>query len=425
MVAVDFSRSANLKNGGLYVGELQAGKGTIGLQIGNPITPEDHRIWMWSAVAKGARAINIYAYYPMSSGYESGGYGLINLDGTITERAKHAGQTAKFIDENKALFLASKPVKAEIALVYNPLAQMVGGEQRYADFDGHQNSLFGYYRFFAEHNIPVDFIHRKNLEAGEFSQYKLIIVPYPLMFSQQAADGLKNFVMQGGFVLAEARLAWNDERGFAAQTIPGMGLDEVFGAQETSVKMSDKVTMKIIKNSHPALEGFDENDSLKGAYFAESIEPIKNQPSQILASLEDGTPVIIASKYGKGETLLLGSFLGMANHPDADQNNNRFLMNLLDWAKITRPFTTSHDGKIETPVEVRMQTNSNGWLMFLINHGANDESVNIQIRVAENRKFSCREIISNKAMELKYKNFVLDINAKILRKDVQIWRITL
>jgi beta-galactosidase len=35
-----------------------------------------------------------YAYYPMSSGYEAGGYGLINLDGTITERAVHAGEIA-------------------------------------------------------------------------------------------------------------------------------------------------------------------------------------------------------------------------------------------------------------------------------------------------------------------------------------------
>lgn len=423
MVAVDFSRSANLKNGGLYVGELQAGKGTIGLQIGNPITPEDHRIWMWSAIAKGARAINIYAYYPMSSGYESGGYGLINLDGTITERAKHAGQTAKIIDENIQLLLASQPVKAEIALVYNPLAQMVGGEQRYADFDGHQNSLFGYYRFFAEHNIPVDFIHRKNLESGDVSSYKLIIVPYPLMFSQSAADGLKNFVKQGGFVVAEARLAWNDERGFAAQVIPGMGLDEVFGAQETSVKMSDKVAMKIMPNFHPTMKGFNENDTLKGAYFAESLEPFKNSAAQVLALLDDGTPVIIASKFGNGETILIGTFLGMANHPTSDQKNNQFLMNLLGWTKIVRPFTTSHDGKLDSPVEVRMQTNASGWLLFVINHSEHDEAVNIKINVNKDQTFTCREIISERKFTLKSNIKILNLDIQIARRSVEVWDI--
>jgi len=32
--------------------------------------------WAWSAIAKGAKGVNIYAYYPMSTGYEAGGYGL-------------------------------------------------------------------------------------------------------------------------------------------------------------------------------------------------------------------------------------------------------------------------------------------------------------------------------------------------------------
>lgn len=49
---------------------------------------------------------------------------------------------------------------------------------------GHANSLIGYYRAFAGHNVPVDFIHREHLENQEFSQYKLVIVPWPLMFTQ-------------------------------------------------------------------------------------------------------------------------------------------------------------------------------------------------------------------------------------------------
>src|SRR5699024_4510487 len=77
----DFSYAANKQHGGFYVGELQAGQGTVGLKIGDPIKPSDEREWIWTAIAAGAKAVNIYAYYPMSTGYESGGYGLINLDG--------------------------------------------------------------------------------------------------------------------------------------------------------------------------------------------------------------------------------------------------------------------------------------------------------------------------------------------------------
>ena len=72
----------------------------------------------------------------MSSGYEAGGYGLINLDGTLTERAVNAGQIADVVNRNQQLFLNATPVKAEIGIVYNPLTQMVGGMQR-RDFPRH------------------------------------------------------------------------------------------------------------------------------------------------------------------------------------------------------------------------------------------------------------------------------------------------
>ncbi len=421
-VAVDFSRSANLKNGGFYVGELQAGKGTIGLQIGDPITPEDHRLWMWSVVARGAKAINIYAYYPMSSGYESGGYGLINLDGSVTERAKRAGEIARIIDQNQKLLLESKPVPAQIAIVYNPLAQMVGGEQR-GDFDGHQNSLIGYYRFFVEHNVPVDFIHRRNLEAGDVSQYRLIIVPYPLMFSQKAADGLKKFVNDGGYVAAEARMAWNDERGFAADVIPGMGLSKVFGAIESNVKMTERAKLVVANNSHPALKGLTSSDTLKGAYFAESLEPLKGTQSQILATLSDGTPGMVASRFDKGETILIGSFLGLANHPVADRTNNRLLLNLLDWAGIVRPVTTSHDGEPDNPIEVRLQENGDGLLLFILNHGNQREELRARLKVKKDGILVAHEIIQNRKLQVKARNSMVELDSSIGGKEVQVWRI--
>jgi len=101
---MDFARSTGRSKNGFYVGELQAGMGVRGTVVGNPVTSEDHRLWPGTPV-RGARAINVYAYYPMNSGYESGGYGLINLDGTLTERSKAIGQIARVVDQNSALFL--------------------------------------------------------------------------------------------------------------------------------------------------------------------------------------------------------------------------------------------------------------------------------------------------------------------------------
>jgi len=422
-VAVDFSRSANRKNGGFYVGELQAGKGTYGLNIGNPITPEDHRLWMWSAVARGAKAINIYAYYPMSSGYESGGYGLINLDGTVTERAVAAGKTAAIITRNKDFILASKPVAAQVAIVYNPLAQMVGGEQRTVTTDLHQNSLLGYYRFFTEENIPVDFIHRRDLERDDLSQYRLIIVPYPLMFTETAAAGLKKYIANGGHALTEARLAWNDERGFAAPVIPGMGLEKVFGVHETSVKMGDRVALNVGSRKHPLLSFLAAGDTLWGANFAESLEADKNNPALVLATLNDGAAGLTVSLYGRGEAACIGTFLGMANHLAARETNNRFLRGLVEWAKIERVFTTSCDGVKDNPIEVRLMDNPRGFMLFIFNRADDSKPVQVQIKTPSDRGYRVRDLLHEEARAVESPNKKLNLDLTLSGHDVGVWEI--
>ncbi|MBN1543661.1 beta-galactosidase [candidate division KSB1 bacterium] len=420
-VAVDFSRSANKRNGGFYVGELQAGKGTYGLNIGNPITPGDHRLWMWSAIAKGAKAINIYAYYPMSSGYESGGYGLINLDGSLTERAIAAGKTARTVTDNMELLLESRDVAAQVAVVYNPLAQMVGGEQRTVTGDMHLQSLLGYYRFLTERNIPMDFIHRRDLELNEPLPYKLIIVPYPLMFTQQAADGLKRFIADGGCVLSEARLAWNDERGFAAPAIPGMGLDQVFGVRETSVRMGERIAMSIADTSHPLAAGLSQADTLYGANFAESLELLADRPGTVLATFADGTAALTVSPYGKGKGVTVGSFLGMANHLQAAESNNRFLENLVGWTEIERPLTTSHDGIADSPIEVRMRQTSQRRILFILNFGQEEQEVSVVTEVDHDRNYRLQELVGGRNQSLTARDKSLTLQTSIAGRDAQVW----
>jgi len=418
MVAVDFSRCANKKNNGFYVGEMQAGKGTYGLNIGNPITPEDHRVWMWSAIAKGAKAINIYAYYPMSSGYESGGYGLVNLDGSVTERAIQAGRTAQIIHKNKDLLLKSEPIPAQIAIVYNPLAQMVGGEQRHAAGDMHQLSLFGYYRAFAENNITVDFIHRSDLESQDLAQYKLIIVPYPLMFTQKAADGLKAFVAKGGYAVVEARPAWNDERGFAAPIIPGMGLDEVFGVREHQVQMLEKVQMNLTNMNYSLSYKFNSGANLTGAYFAESFEILDNDKVTILAQLPDGAACMIESKHGAGKALLIGSFMGMATHQDA-RENIPFILNMLRWAEIKLPFSTPQS----TPIEILVHKNQGEYLLFMINHGLTTQEVLLDLQVETRGSFTIQDLLTNTVVKISSHTGTLSIKRMVEGRDVKVLRV--
>lgn len=420
---MDFTRSANREKGGWYVGELQAGLGTIALLVSDPVTAEDHRIWAWSAIAKGAKGVNIYAYYPMSSGYEAGGYGLINLDGTLTDRAVKAGKMADVVNKNQELFLSSKPVKAEIGIVYNPLTQMVGGMQRRDYPAALTNSLIGYYQTFANHNIPVDFIHLQHIENQDLSQYKLVIVPYPIMFTQKAANGLKEFVENGGYVLAEARLAWNDDRGYASEIIPGLGLHDVFGVREDEVRMRESVNLTVTNQKHPALSGLNAGDMLKGSLYAQSVNPLQNRKIEILATTEQGQPAVVSSRFGKGEAMLAGSYLGMANFPEIAPTNDRFFTNLLDWAKIERPFTTSLDGRNTSQVEVKLQENSKGNIIFVINHSNKEEVIDIDLKVKNNGNYILRDVVSGKEEQKRSSGNILKLTTRVESRNVKVLEI--
>ena len=419
MSILDFQRSANRMNRGWYVGEMQAGDGTIALLHSDPVTPADQRIWAWSSIAKGARGINVYAYYPMSSGYESGGYGLINLDGTLTERARSTGSIARLVDRNRALFLASRPVPARVAIVYNPLSQLVGGAQRRQDWpQALQNSLVGYYRVFAENNVPVDFIHRNELERGDLSQYRLIVVPYPIMFTEAAAAGLRRFVERGGHAVAEARLAWNDDRGYAAEIIPGAGLHEVFGVREKNLWMRPSIELTVTDTRHPLTAGL--RGSLRGELYANTVTVLSDR-ARVLASF-GGDPAIVASRYGNGQTLFVGSYLGWGNHPEQRAENTSFILRLAEWAGIEKPVSTSLDGTLDRPLVARLQESDAGHLLFLINHHPGAQKPSVTVRVADG-SYALSEIVTGRRQIATARNGRLEFDTSIGGRDVEVWSV--
>lgn len=346
---------------GFYVGELQAGYGVHGIINGDPVTGSDLTMEMWGMVSRGAKALNIYAFYPMSSGYESLGYGLINLDGTLTDRSKIAGETAKVIAANEDAILSAKPAPAEVAVVFNPLAPLLGGEQAYGDRHSIHRAVAGYHRMFFERNIPVDFPSARELDPARLSHYKLVIVPYPLLLTQQMADALREYVRQGGHMFVEARPGWVDEQGHAQPIQPGFGWDQMTGVRESRMLPTKTVQIQWGSSQFP------------GMSFEEELRPLDHSTAKAIATFADGTPAAFENAYGKGSVIILGSFAGepnqvspVANHPLADL--------LTAWAGISRPQLTS-----DSFVELRRMQSDRGELVFLFNHGVQAAHVKCEL----------------------------------------------
>lgn len=383
---LDFVRSMGLGNGGFYIGELQAGYGVFGMKMSYPVVGDDLRDWMWSTIAYGARAVNIYAYYPMSTGYEAGGYGLVELDGKVTERAEASGRIARTVTENMGLFLEAQPARAEIAILYNPLSHMVGGQQAFTGegqtvgVNNLSESLQGVHRAFFERGIPADFLHVRDLGTPRAAGYKLIVAAYPVMMSQPHVRALVDYVREGGTLVTEARCGWVDEKGASSPVIPGGGLHEVLGCRELQLLPIPKTSTLTFKASHEAFPLLKPGDTLDTVFFEESFE-VFGRDSRVLAEFPDGKPAVVFAPYGKGRAVIAGSFLGSAYHHFKNPDNGKFFAGLAEWLKVVPPVRATSSNP-EVIVEGRILEGSDGLVLFGFNRGEKATSARFAVRTS-------------------------------------------
>jgi beta-galactosidase len=373
MSGLDGIRSA-AGDRGWWIGELQAGQGATGVRVANPVTDADVRLWGWATISRGARSISYYAYYPMSSGYESNGYGLIELDGAMTARARAAGAFADLVGRNANLFTELRPERSRVAIVYNRLSHMAGGNT-IGPGQTARSALVGAYRALFDENIQADFVHADEVASGKLRDYKAVYFPYPIMISQPVVDRLKSYVQEGGVLISEARPAWNDERGFANPVIPGGGLEEVFGAREAELRSGDPLSFTMADNL-PAEISAARGLVVPGSTYLEILSP---QPgTRVLASTAAQEPVATERVYGKGRAILLGTFVSAAFEQDPDKNAaaGRLIAALVRGAGITPRVTVAG-----APgwVESRLMESSRALLLVAINHDTASHRVAIEL----------------------------------------------
>ena len=420
----DFTRSFGFDEGrrGFWVGELQGGFGTIAVNVSPTVTPEDLRVWTWTALSRGAKGINYYAWYPMNAGYESGGFGLNHLDGTITERAKVAGSIAQVVDRNQGLFLDARPPRAEVAVVYNPLAHFVGGRQRATAYGGPQgevvgierDSLLGMHRALFPRNVPLDYVHIDHLSADRLRQYRLVVFPYPLMIPEASVRAFAQYVRDGGTLVAEARLAWNNERGYASERIPGLGLWEVMGCREIAIETppGGRTTLRWTGSDLPGVAGLE----LPGRWYKETLEPLSSS-ARVVAQFADGAAAAVASRYGQGRTLMLGSYVSAAAQSTPTPEAERFFAGLLDWAGVRLPLRTTG------PVEARHLESGADTLVFVFNHGRQEATSDVALRLNDGN-YSAVDLVDGRAVKLARGDDGVTFSVVLPPSGVQVVRIT-
>lgn len=192
--AFDGIRSAGRERG-WWLSELQVQGG------GRAVTGADVRVWAWTALSRGARAIGFRA----ASGPQEplGGDGIIGPDGEPTPAARAAGEFADLISSNAALFGALRPRASRVAIAYDPLAHVAAGPG--ADARRARDSMFEFYQAMFARNIQTDFIHPDEIATGLGSDYQALFLGHAPMLPRTVLEALKLYVRNGGALVGSAR----------------------------------------------------------------------------------------------------------------------------------------------------------------------------------------------------------------------------
>ncbi len=213
------------------------------------------------------------------------------------------------------------------------------------------------------------------------------------MLPEAAVPALTDYVSGGGALVAEARLGWNNERGYASDRIPGLGLWQVMGARESAIETAPREGAAIRWTSSD-LPGLDKGQLLPGRWYKETLEPVSSQ-ARVVAEFDDGSAAAVMSTYGKGRTLLLGSYVSAAAQSTPSADAERFFAALVGWAGATPPVVVTG-----SPVEARHLESGPATLLFLFNHDRVAARSVVTLRRPEGG-YAATDLVSGLAVELK------------------------
>ncbi len=297
----DYWRSVCKARGASFiVAELQAGPN---VRWGNParVTGEEIKTWTRILVEHGAEGIMYFNWRPPLFGSETGGFGLLNRDGTATERLQAVKEVINEIGKK-----AVPAPGSTLAIYYSKSSEIQTfqeeGPQRCAPAGwisgrGQIGLLYGLDSIAGAYRLvypdSADFIFERQLEEG-YIPYQTLLLTNPYLLTMEQFNNLKKWVSQGGTLITEAR----------------------FGLKDGRARLYEEPLIeKLMDLKHEHTEIIEGKLQIPGfRAVAYGFRDVVECMSGVLARFEDNIAAIIEKKIGEGKVIystfsLFGSFL--------------------------------------------------------------------------------------------------------------------
>ena len=297
---------------------MYGGNGTTHRLVIDP--PQDLRIWLWQILSAGGRFWNCY---------------FTNVP-TLTHDNRNAfNETAvyQFVRDNEKLLEQHVPV-SNIGIYYSRPTR-ISYRIKSEEGDPFGIEIRGIETVLMENHIPHDFILDDQVSKERLKKYRVILLPNIKCMSDKEIETLKQYVNDGGNLVATYSTSLYDEKGNERSNY---GLSELFGVNYAGRKENTRRDnyQFILNKKHKLVEAdSNETELLFNAGFTALCKPVKdaqvictwvptiqNQPPDKawVEKFSTEYPTVVENMYGKGKVIyfanqpdLLAYFVG---HPD-------------------------------------------------------------------------------------------------------------
>jgi beta-galactosidase len=354
----------------------------------------------WQMAAHDAKAMYFWKWRPHMDEWQAFGRGLAASDGSLTPRAVAAGDAARVLNSDPDLFLDSKPVAPQVAVVYDAAGDLKANAQGRDWGSFTARNLIGIYRALWNDQVPVKVLDGRQVTADSLRPYKLVIFPFYLCLRKNVAEAIEAYVTQGGTVLADARFGIIDELDRGYRVNPGLGMAKLFGARRHDLVAA--YTPWDIRITQPAalLNGSALPSHLIGRVFREELQLEKGSEGSVAGVFEKtGTPAVVVRRTGKGQTILLGFSLGIPLLENNDPGAASLLRAVWQSARVNPPVQVAvpaDAGPIEAVVQSRGRQDER--LVYVLNWGHRAASVTAKLAWSGQAELEGKDMVSGRVV---------------------------
>ena len=269
--------------------------------VNKPKRPGMHMLSSVAKLAHGSDSI-MYFQWRKSRGSSEKFHGAVvdhdnSADNRVFKDVQAVGEMLEKVSEIK-----NSDTPAKVAVLYDVETQWA-----LADVEGfsrqsrkYPQTVHAHYKAFWDANVPVDVVTKDK----DLRQYALVVAPMLYMVGDELANGLKEYVRNGGRLVSTYISGIADETDLVHEGSFHPMLQEIFGITVTE-------TDTLYPSDRNSLAGFATDKIYEAVDYCAVIEA---QGAKVLATYGSDfykdTPAVTVNAYGSGKAYFIGARTG-------------------------------------------------------------------------------------------------------------------